>query len=361
MRSEDILNTALNNFRKLTGYSYKLIPLTSQKNKKPDSEDGYVECKIGNTNIRFQLEIKNEIRSMHIMPLVKIIGKERENWLIISQYIPKPVKSELRELGINYLEASGNCNIRVANIIIYINDQTIAPVRKSTKNKLWNTAGIKFILAILSNPELLNKSYREIAGKSNISISNIGEFIKELLQEKYITVDTKKEQGYYHLTNKNKLIDKWVHSFNNVLRPKLIIGRYSFVSQKIWENTGIVRGAEGSSIIWGATPEHPLIDKSKWHGIYWSGEVDAAMKTGLLTPEKITFYTTLPKEDFLKQMKLRPDEKGNVEVLKYPYKSNHSSNQLNTVPTLITYAELIDSFDSRNHEAAEIIKNKYLL
>src|SRR5690606_33652836 len=101
--------------------------------------------------------------------------------LIISQYIPDSLKVQLKQYGINYLEASGNCYIYRDDLFILINDQQASKYRISKNGKIWNEAGLKFLFVILAEPTLLNKPYREIAKYADISASNIGIFLKELM------------------------------------------------------------------------------------------------------------------------------------------------------------------------------------
>lgn len=99
-------------------------------------------------------------------------------------------------------------------------------------------------------------------------------------------------------------------------------------------------------------------------GILWGGEQAGAKLTKFLKPEKFTLYTSLEKLQLMKMLKLIPDTNGNIELLNIFWKSEIIDNDKNVaemqiIPPLIVYADLLGSYDSRNYETAERIKNKY--
>jgi hypothetical protein len=211
---------------------------------------------------------------------------------------------------------------------VYINDAKAVKPTKPKAGTLWTVTGIKFLFAILRNEILLNKPYRDIAAAAGVALGNIGTMLQQLQDEGYIKKD---KQGTTTLYNKDKLIEKWAVMYETKLRPKLIIGRYRFV-------------------------DGDWIGKKKvLPGIAWGGEAAATWYTGISVPEKITIYTQLPIGEVITDRKLIPDINGYAEVL-------HAFWEIDEIitPPLLTYADLIATFDSRNHEAALDIKQKYL-
>jgi hypothetical protein len=66
----------------------------------------------------------------------------------------------------------------------------------------------------------------------------------------------------------------------------------------------------------------------------------------------------------MKMLSLVPDANGNIELLNILWNNEIMDNgknvaELQIVPPLIAYADLLGSYDSRNYETAERIKNKY--
>lgn len=338
MRGEEIIQEALRQLKRQTGVSANVVPLRILTQNGEFTIDNRVQLNYYSKPIEFAVLVKNEIRKVHLPGILELIARRKdENWLVISQYIPKPLKQELKNQGINYLEASGNCFIRNEGLYLFVNDQAVTPVRLREQGKLWNPTGLKFLMVILQDPEMLNSSHRTLAKASGIALGNIGSFFDELKKEGYITTYT---SGALRIENKTQLQNKWVELFTSILRPKLKLGTFrSF--DNIYSN-------------WKYEPQKDFL---------WGGEPAGDLLTGYLNPEKITLYTKKSKIEMMKELRLIPDVDGAIEVMEIFWNEQelrHQGKNQHTVPPLLAYAELATSLDSRNREIAERIKKEYL-
>lgn len=340
MISEKIIKEALIQLQKQAGISVKEVPLGKLSKHGKLTMDSRVRVKAGKEVIEFAVQVKNEIRKIHLPGLLELIERRKEeDWLIISQYIPKPLKEELRSLGINYLEASGNCFIRHGSLYLYINDQMVTPARLPEVGKLWKVSGLKFLFVVLQNPEMINAPYRTLAKASGTALGYIGSFIDELKKEGYVKSNQK---DILFIENRDQLLNKWVELYSSVLRPKLKLGNFRFM------------GIEGVTDYWKNVPTTHIL---------WGGEAAGALMTNYLRPEKLTMYSSFPKIQLMKELKLVPEESGQIELMEAFWNEDEiklSGKKLGTVPPLLAYADLATSLDSRNRETAEKIKNLYL-
>lgn len=330
-----ILNTAITEFTDKFGATIKTLPL--KPNLRELGMDTYWEIKFRIAVQRFYVEVKGELRQSNLNDLIYQFGDQRENWLLVARYIPGPLKTKMKEHGINYLEATGNCYINTGQIYLYVNDQPIKQVRRAPAGKLWNATGLKFLFVILQDPNLLSAPYREIARAAGIALGNISNLFDELGQGGYLEMTTTKEERLIH---RDRLIERWVELFEVVLKPKLLKGRFRFlkkIEQKEWE--------------WLDT-----------EGIYWGGEPGADLYIDYLVPEKFTIYTGKAGNELVKQLRIAPDEQGNIIVLDKFWNDwpGYTKIKEAAAPPLLIYAELRNDLDSRNGEAAEKIKSKYL-
>lgn len=340
MVSEQIIKEALNQLQKHTGIPVKVVPLGELSKQGKFVMDSRIRLKAGKEVIEFAVEVKNELRRIHLPHLLELIERRKEeHWLIISQYIPKPLKEELKSLGINYLEASGNCFIRHGSLYLYINDQVVTPSRLPEEGKLWKASGLKFLFVVLQNPEMINAPYRTLAKASGTALGNIGPFIEELKKEGYVK---SYQDDILFIENRDQLRNKWVELFSSVLRPKLKMGSFRFM------------GTDGVIDNWKNVPTTHFL---------WGGEAAGALMTDYLRPEKLTMYTSYPKTQLMKELRLVPGEGGPIEMMEVFWQEDelkHSGKNLGTVPPLLAYAELATSLDSRNRETADKIKDLYI-
>lgn len=337
MKEEQILLPALTRFTEITGIEAKILRTSEGKKA---SFDAVLEISRGQQNYILEVDVKSEIRTA---ALSNILSKQKATdgkLLMVSRYIPAPMKDELKAHGISYIEGSGNCYIETRGIYVYVNDQKSPPLKIAEETKLWVPSGMKFLFAVLMDQELLNSSYRNIAYTAGVALGNIGSFINEMKREGYVILGTRQRQKTLLLENRIMLIEKWADMYRTILRPKQLVGKFRFKNQE---------------------------ERSNWHnhvaadlGIYWGAETAGAILTKYLSPQIYTLYSNGDRFELMKKLKIVPDQNGEVELLRPFWNEKVFSPDGDTVPPLLAYAELISSFDSRNRETAMRIKEKYV-
>lgn len=332
MRNIQIIDTAIENLKSsIDDLAVNFLP--EDLKSKDKGYDGYLEISKGGNRDKLFVEIKNEVRQPNLADFISKFGDNKRHWIVVSNYIPTPLKNQFKELGINYLESSGNSFINTRNVFLFINDQKVTPNRLASEGKLWNASGLKFIFSILNNEKLLNESYRQVAKEAGIALGNIGPFMDELNKEGYLIKDN---NANWLLVNRDMLIKRWVELYHTVLKPKIFMGRFKFISS--------VNLSE-----WKKWPTEDFV---------WGGENAGALLTNFLYPEVYTIYTRRTKMEIMKSLKLVPSADGKVEMVEqfWPMEIQEALEVRDAVPPLIAYAELITSLDSRNRETAERIK-----
>lgn len=329
MKEAEIIERALNKLEALTGITVLYVA----KKDHQKYGDGIIRIQPA---IEFIAEAKNEIRQTHLPDLISQANKMKGQFILISRYIPMPVKSKLKSEGLNYLETSGNCYIRYKSLFIYINDQKVTPEREVDKSKLWNTAGLRFVFAILQKPELLNQSYRELTKSANVALGTVGRLLEDLQKENFLKTGTRNGEKFLFIERRDELINKWTTIYNTILRPKLLIGNFRVTGKTLSEDTPLPAG------------------------LLWGGEMAGAKLTKYLKPEKLALYISIPKAEAMKYLKIVPDASGNIELLNIFWNTELTAdtefNENQIAPPLIVFADLLSSHDSRNYETAERIK-----
>jgi hypothetical protein len=321
MNEKDIIRTSIRQFYQNTGISPMMV----------EEERGVMEFTSGGRKRSFRLLVKNEIRQGNVLDILAVTGKDRPHWLLIAQYIPQPVKVDLREQGINYLESAGNGFIHSGDFFYLIDGKPVTPVRKTATGKLWKRAGLQFIFTLLTNKDFLDGTYRQMSDIAGIALGNIGQLLEELIESGFL----EKEENEYRIRHKDQLYQRWADLYPITLKPTLILGKFTMREdfRQRWRDL---------------VPQHSL----------WGGEPGAAIYIGFLKPERFTLYTKSPLIETVKSMKLIPNPEGEVEIIHQFWKGLKPA--LPAVSPLIIYAELMASSDSRNREAAIRIKNEFL-
>ena len=292
-----------------------------------------VDLRIGNNQVEVPIEIKQELRKMHLAQL-QDLKEIHEDYLLLANIIAKPLRQKLRELKINFIDGCGNASINIGDVHIQIDG--LKGDRVSDKIRTFRPSHLKLIWFLMQKPEGLNKPYREIAHETGVSLDTISKTLKTLEKQNFIV---RLNNAQLLLTNKTTLMEKWLMGFEDALKPKLKTGTYRFSDPKMkneWQNIHLEE-----------------------YKILWGGEPGAAKLTQYLIPEIFTIYTNLSEIELLKQYHMVPDSKGNIDVYHLFFKPEIFATG-DLVPPLLIYADLQSSGEERNKETAKLIFEKYI-
>lgn len=327
MTEQEIIHLALENLQKQTD----IIGRWEQSGIK--GLDGQVILTLDNKEFIYNVEIKDELRSAHLEKIDAFSKQYPPFILVTSRLFPK-IKEELRYHNIAYLEANGNMFLKSNGNILFIDVNQPIPT-EVTSGRAFTKTGLKVVFQFLLDEAWINKPYREIAEQTGTGIGNITNIVNSLKQDGFLLQIIRNE---YKLINKKALLDKWVKAYDQRLKPTLKIGTFRFLKDEDFNN-------------W---KKLPLQTGKTW----WGGEPAGDLFTNYLRPAELALYTIEARTELIKNYRLIPDEKGNVNV----YQKFWQWNEVNTnvVPPLLAYADLINQNDRRCTETAQKIYDEFL-
>lgn len=306
--------------------------ISIKSNGEPDNYDGVI-CING---IDFVCEVKANVTNANFIAtlkqLVNLKNHIEKPILLIAKYIYPNLMNELAFNGFNVLDAAGNCFIRHGDLLLKVKGEKISLPRELA-SRSFQDAGIKLIFYLLRFPEDVNRPYRYIQEKTGISLGSIKNTMEELTSSNFIL---QTEKGRF-LKNKEKLLERWVTAYNEILKPKLLISQMAFKNNEKRER-------------WLAMvlPE----------GMYWGGESGANMLlNGYLHPGAFDIYTDIPSNNLLKTGFVAPQSDGGDIKIYQKFWLDNPTEKL--VPFILIYADLMGSGDSRCLEVAQkILENE---
>jgi hypothetical protein len=137
--------------------------------------------------------------------------------------------------------------------------------------------------------------------------------------------------------NKKELLEKWMDTYVERLKPALLIGTFRFLKEEDFKR-------------WKGMPLTP-------GKTYWGGEPGGDKYTNYLRPEILTIYTLENRNEMIRNYRLIPDEKGNVKVYK---KFWNDDTKHDMAPPVLIYADLMTTGDNRCIETAQKMYNELL-
>ncbi|MBM4145064.1 MAG: hypothetical protein FJ240_02140 [Nitrospira sp.] len=284
----------------------------------------------------YYAEIKTTITKPY--KLLLLMHKEKLNYplLLVAKYVNAQMAEQLRLDGIEFIDTAGNAFINQPPTYIFLKgNKPTEDVRTAPLKRAFKPAGLRIIYAFLCNPGFENKTYREIAGGTDVALGTVGWIMKELKDLGFL-LDMGKRGN--KLTERENLFQRWVTAYPEKLRPKLILGRY--------------RGEYGW---WQLKKLDPLEAQ-------WGGEVAAEKFTHYLKPEVITIYTTTQQlNQLLLGNRLRKDPEGDVEILERFWKPVGKLEYEDLVHPILVYADLLATGNQRNIETAKMIYEQHII
>lgn len=290
--------------------------------------DGKISFQVDKQWHEFNLEAKREVQT-HQIPHLKRQAEQAGNLVVLAGYIYPKAKELLRNLGIGYLEASGNIFLKLPTLYVHIDTQKPLPKGKEQGGRTFTPTGLKVLFHLLLEPELVNKTQREIAEQCQVGLGNIPLILEGLKSLGYLLAVNKKR---FVWAKQEELLHRWIDEYRIRLRPKTVIGNYKI--HPAWQ-----------TILLNPTQS------------VWGGEPAADLLTDYLRPEHWILHTQESRADLMRNYGLIPHLNGELETLKMWWNPNNDDK---TAPPLLVYAELLISEEERNLQIAKIIFDEYL-
>lgn len=327
---KEFIQKILENFTEATGIKTVWKPGAANK-----TTGGRVDFVFEKNHQEMTVEAKKELRNHHLGKLLDL-QKEHGPLLVIAENIFPDLKNQLRQHVIGYIDAAGNAFIKTKNHFVFIEGKKKTADKAALKNKVFTKTGTKVIFQFLANPGLINATYREIAEQADVALDTVYKVIHGLKEQQFLLLLDKQKMK---LTNTRSLLERWMITYEEKLKPGLFIGRFHFLKEE-------------DRVNWKKLP-------LKERETLWGGEPAGGLITNYLKPAEFTIYTTETKEKLIKKYKLIPDQNGNIRVYRKFWKSRTEINSI-TAPALLVYADLVNSGNPRCIETAKKIYEKEL-
>lgn len=328
MKEKNVVDIALENLLAQTGI------VSEWKIYEHDEVDGKLHMTIDHNIIKFNVEVKKDLRNSQL-PTLMMLAKKYPPLLVIANTIFPKLKEELRINNIAYLETNGNVYIKQKKVFLWIDTKKTIPEIKEGRNRVFTRTGLKVIFMLLQDEHNVNLTYREMAKRTGVALGNINYIIHGLIDMGFlIKLNTKQ----YKLVNKKTLLDKWIDAYGEKLKASITIGRFRFLKEEDffqWKKLNLKQGKT-----------------------FWGGEPAADLITRHLNPQELTMYTSETRNELMKHYRLVPDVNGNIIICQKFWQYDEVSD--NIVPPLLVYTDLLNTNDHRCIETARIVYEELL-
>lgn len=325
---QEIVRQALEIFQRNTRLVAQGLPPVAEAGFVPDV---VVKITADGEIWRFPAVVKTNISPASIGAVIGRLAPVLPRGLLLTRYVTPNMAEELREKRVQFLDTVGNAYLNASPLFVFVkgNRPDAAVSREKTK-RAFRPSGLQVLFALLVQPGLVAEPYREIAGVADVALGTVDWVMRDLKELGYL-IDMGSRGR--RLIRKAELLDRWVTTYPDQLRPKLLTGRFRAANSNWQKEAGNLTS----------------------FGACWGGEPAAAHMTGLLKPQAATIYTREGVDAIIMQNKLRKDPQGDVDILKAFWSTAMQKKYGDQAPPLVVYADLLATADPRNIEIAKVI------
>lgn len=303
--------------------------------------DALLWLDVGGERYGFTLEVKRQVNVAAAAHLAQRVGWDAGlPLLVITEYVQPAVAQALRERGVSYADAAGNCHVERPPLLLHVEGRKRQRGGEDAHVRAFGGEGLRVIFALLLEPDLVSRPYRDLAGLTGASHGVVQYTVKDLERLGFVLRLSRTER---RLRDTDGLLERWTSGYAEALRPKLTLGTFRFSSAD--------RAPRWEAVDLDAEQER------------WGGEPAAAAATDYLKPAKLTLYARGTRPEIMRRLRIVPDARGDVEVLRafWPERLEDELPDAFTdarVPDLLAYADLVASGDPRNAEVAATLQGR---
>jgi len=315
---------------------------------------GFKECGIdGSLKIDLesgsQIKLLVEVKGLLKRPLpehLQVLMKYKQSSLILfSEYVNSSIARDLKRNGINYVDIQGNVYLYIPNdIFINIRGKSRQKAVETQQTALFQPKGLQLLFVLLTEPDAVNLSVRELQKLAGISFERTATAMRELKEKGYLL---QSGRNNYRLIRRHELLEKWIANYGDRLRPNIFIGAYKASPKGKHELSGLLRTYMKSEIYYalGGQSAAELLTN-----YYRANIMDIFFDLGEFNKISQT-VNLIPAKDFnIRVFSLFSDKiVSDIEVDGYMIAN-----------PLLIYAEMLYNGGDRERESARILYDKYL-
>lgn len=298
--------------------------------------DALVRIAYGGQEALYAVEVKRAMRPATLGGVLNQLDRLGQQALLVTDYVTPPMAETLRARGVAFIDAAGNVYMEHPGALIWVKGQKpTAPEVPLALGRAFQPTGLQVLFALLCNPELINRPYRELGAIAGVAHGTVGWVIPDLKQQGFVA-DLKGKRGTRRLFQLDRLLAQWVDAYARQLRPRMLIGRYYVAKLEGWRDWPLAK-----------------------HGALWGEEPAGALLTHHLRPGTLTIYADkLPgplaaRQKFLKEP--APGHTAIVEVRRKFWNFPGEEERNGVTPPVLVYADLLANGDGRCIETAKIV------
>jgi hypothetical protein len=258
--------------------------------------------------------------------------------LLLARYVPAPAAEQFVEAGVDFIDLAGNLHLALGSEY----ERTIigrTEKQKSGEKQAITAAQLQLLFLFATEPEAVAWTVRDMGERAGVSKSKAAEIRRQLAESEMLNGAS----GHFHMSKRTE--ELLVSGYAQVLRPKLVIGRFRPPEKDI---AAFLRRL-------------PETVPGPHRYALTGGPAADALQHFYQGPE-LPLFVSDESSELRQSLRLLPDHTGPITLLRafgdIVYWRQVSPWMV--APPWLVYSELMNSDDPRAHEAAMEFRTAFL-
>ena len=261
--------------------------------------------------------------------------------ILLADYVSPGNAQRLREAEVDYVDAAGNLLInRPGKLHLFKSGARLPRLAQARPGRLFMPSGLQVLFVLLVEPAASEMSYRALALHSGVALGSIAVIMSELRSKGYLI----RNRDRWRLVHRRALLDRWVSSYGDQLRPKLVLGVFSAAERDMAASVERLQHTLGARHI-----DYAL-----------TGGFAAYELTHHHCGERLTVFVREWPKGVLQELHWLPSPKGPITVLRQFCPAVVWPPRAFVAHPLLVYAELLHLQGERERETAQMIYQQHL-
>ena len=301
-------------------------------------DDGVLELETATGRHRLSVEVKRSYLNRSLVNAVIGQTHGRQGKLILARYVPATLGEQFVKAGVCFADDPGNVHLQLGTkfnwtVLGKREPPAVPEVARVTP------ASLQLLFQFAVEPASAKWTVRDLARSTGISKTRVSQIRSQFVHERILTGAT--DEPNFRMTT--EIGDRLVAGYSQILRPKLLIGRYRYEEPSVDEFVArLSREGAVQRIVYALTGG-PAADAMQH--FYRSAEVPVFLDA-----------------KWQRSLRLLPDRTGPALLFK-PFGNLVYWREFEgkmVAPPWLVYAELLTGSDPRAREAAEEFRQEYL-
>lgn len=259
---------------------------------------------------------------------------------MFARHIPRQAAEVLIAAHVNFADDAGNVHLQLGDTYHWTRIGLPAPAPVSER-RAPSPAQLQLLFHYATKPESVNWPVRQLEISAGVSKSKAAQARHQMLAEDLLVRSGKE----YRLGSTNVLAERLIAGYAQVLRPKLLIGRFRPAEKTTESFLDRLRTKVPSGVRYALT-----------------GGPAAGLLQHFYRGPDMPLFLQPSERAVVQELRLLPDREGPVTILKafgeLAFWEKRDGHML--APPWLIYAELLSSNDPRAHEAAQELRREFL-